>query len=412
MDSLLFKIATNSHHIVHPFTDDQSRYKKWDKRGLMVFAVATILTGGLAGLVILGTALAKLARLKKLSSEEKSVKKIDKSADKVFKKADIKESKRAETNRSVTKEIAGTEKDKTESKKETTEAKKEPSETEKEEPETKIDEKEKGIDEKNQRRVDFVNKFDNSAPNIYPIPGKSFEQIQDLFHQELTKFISFLKSEIAKPSDDHLVYFSAGHGTVQDQIWPGFVFEALQNDQKVRTILIEQGWKYPDYHRAYVEMINQYKANYLDQRPDFENHLPNFSVSQFLCGLVDSGSKLYDPAEKIFDISRPRWKDKKQLEEAEALLPQYFEKLLSEGKQVVIGFHIGGFGLDEQLVSIYNQLIEKYPKQLHFVWGWGHFNLVTHQKINEKDLADPANPTDIWHKYDNLTYIQFSEEPK
>lgn len=77
----LFKIATNTHHMTHPLRDDKERYHNWEKRGIITFIVSSILTLGLAGVIMVGTAFAKLQRLKKLKLEDAELlKKVDKSA--------------------------------------------------------------------------------------------------------------------------------------------------------------------------------------------------------------------------------------------------------------------------------------------------------------------------------------------
>lgn len=78
----LFKIAFNTHHILHPGTDNSERYARWNKTGILTFALAAIFTGGLAALVIFGTAFAKYNRIKKLKQDSENANKVDALAEK------------------------------------------------------------------------------------------------------------------------------------------------------------------------------------------------------------------------------------------------------------------------------------------------------------------------------------------
>jgi len=73
----LFKIAMNTHHMSHPLDVDKLRYQKWQNEGILMFAIATILTGGIAGIVILSTALLKYRRMKQIGISKESTKKTD-----------------------------------------------------------------------------------------------------------------------------------------------------------------------------------------------------------------------------------------------------------------------------------------------------------------------------------------------
>lgn len=76
----LFKIAMSSHHIAHPGKTDENKYQRWDKKGILGFALLTIFSGGLAAIVILSTAAVKLKRLNKQAPDSGLAKKVDQSA--------------------------------------------------------------------------------------------------------------------------------------------------------------------------------------------------------------------------------------------------------------------------------------------------------------------------------------------
>lgn len=68
----LFKIATNTDHLKHLCSPavDKSRYTKLDGKGIFLFAVVCILTGGLASIIIVSTAFLKYRHLTEASSND------------------------------------------------------------------------------------------------------------------------------------------------------------------------------------------------------------------------------------------------------------------------------------------------------------------------------------------------------
>lgn len=74
----LFKIATNPHHFLYPCdTKEKKEYRSWKPEGVLVFAVFTILTAGLAGIILLATAAFKLKKMTKIETSSKVEKKIE-----------------------------------------------------------------------------------------------------------------------------------------------------------------------------------------------------------------------------------------------------------------------------------------------------------------------------------------------
>lgn len=78
--SHFLRIATSSQHLIHPQKIDEGRYKKWDVKGVFLFAALTIATFGIAPVILLGTAASKLSRIKKEPVDKEMAGRIDKTA--------------------------------------------------------------------------------------------------------------------------------------------------------------------------------------------------------------------------------------------------------------------------------------------------------------------------------------------
>lgn len=255
-----------------------------------------------------------------------------------------------------------------------------------------------------------------------PIKERNYEENRQKLHTEVDRLAAFLDAENKKTTDANLVYICIGHGGVKDpiqeedsnsnqQVWPKFIFDALTKDQKVQTCLIEFLSKYPINHQfSYRLMSAQFLKQGGTSREEILPYLSNFSVNEFLCGLPGTSEESRTPEEKKIDpliINNLFWKES-QIKTFEDLFPKYVEKLLKEGKTVVIGDHRGCLSGNGDTENLYNNLIEKYPNQLSFLWGWGGFNLLTNQKITENDV-DPSKPSKIWTHYDHLSKCSLPE---
>ena len=228
------------------------------------------------------------------------------------------------------------------------------------------------------------------APQIFPV-SQTLKNAKILYHKEIEKLQSFLSEQIKAPIDMDVTYICVGHGGVREQVWPGFIFEALQSGKKVNTYLFENGWKYsmdPDYEDVLVEYKNYLKADLEEEALQKFNTL---TVKQFLCGFPNNKGNDDDFEESMQDMMKDLyvhdqmanifWKNRQQVTNVLDTFNQYIEKILSEGKTVVLGDHTGWIQIDDDLVARYNQWVKKYPGQIHFVWGWDGCNLMTKTNI-------------------------------
>jgi hypothetical protein len=72
----IFKIAMNAYHMAHPLSlKDPQQYERWERKGILLFAVATIASAGLAGVILLGLASLKQRKLKKIQYPIETAKK-------------------------------------------------------------------------------------------------------------------------------------------------------------------------------------------------------------------------------------------------------------------------------------------------------------------------------------------------
>lgn len=228
----------------------------------------------------------------------------------------------------------------------------------------------------------------------------------DSFDVECAKLQTFLSAEISRlesSSGADLIYICMGHGDIGEQIWPGFILEQLQNGKTVHSLLFERGNPYP-FHLACNSFTEAYKS-YPNAKLKVNEHLDKcFSVNQFLCGIPLPDARTYEEipdTEKEILKFNDYWKTKKQRQEVYESFQRYIEILLSQGKQIVLGDHMGSIRSPNYLVSVYNTLLEKYPKQLHFLWGWSNLNVMTNHPIQEKDTSVEAVNTSgtIWTQY-------------
>lgn len=255
----------------------------------------------------------------------------------------------------------------------------------------------------------FIDQFENSAPVIFPLNGRSKEELKKIYHAEVSKLEKFLALQNKKdihPSVD-VVYICMGHGGVEEQVWPGFIFDALGKNQKVLTLLFEDGWKYPNTPRtAWRQMKKELERQPHEIQEAVKKNISRFSVQQFLCGFPSLDGSYEDSLEgnmkEIYPfLSNIFWERKQQAVDVLENFRIYLDKQLREGKQVVIGSHAGGIGLDGPLVSLYNQFQKQYPGQIHFLWAWGRCNLLSHQELKEEDL-NPTSASSVWTHYDHL----------
>jgi hypothetical protein len=243
--------------------------------------------------------------------------------------------------------------------------------------------------------VDLNRKFITSAPSCnnsmferegYRLKSKALGT--KLLDVEITKFFDFLKYE--KVGTHSIVYVCLGAGQEASQVWPGFVFQNLEEGKKVKTLLFEQlhcKFGGTDYFTALQKEYGEGK-----EMP-FTNKLKDhYAVRQFLCGYPDCAVDTADP-NKYKMIGNLYWPTKKQLTEARASFEAYLRKELKAEATVVLGEHRGG--ITNEIVQLYNQLLQEYPGKVKLVWGWGGCNLFTEEKITEED-CDPTKKSKPW----------------
>lgn len=248
---------------------------------------------------------------------------------------------------------------------------------------------------------DFNDKFNLSAPTQPQITGPRNAPNKDECHRvleaERRKLNAF--SQYAEVGTHDIVYLCIGAGDKTDQIWPGFVFDAVSHDKKIKTLLFEQfklGVDQNNFYEKMAALSNEEEMGSLT--PKLQD---NYHVYQFSCGYPDDeDSRDQEPAYLM--TGNVLWESQKHLHESKDLLEAYIRKELEQGKTIVLGEHRGLIGdMGHQTITLYNQLREEFPNQVHFLWGWGSCNLMTSKKIEEDD-CQPAPPTEAWTYFASL----------
>lgn len=243
---------------------------------------------------------------------------------------------------------------------------------------------------------------------------------QKYLNKEVDRLNSFLSDHQSTKEEEDLVYICIGAGHEPEQIFPGFVFEALQEDKKVKLLYFEYLWKNSSASKGIAEQYMHYQ----DQQEGFEKKLNNLAIEQFLCGLpsldeqtidrlkegvdgnlywtVDNGDGSYMRETFYGDMdSNCYWEKEEQVNMTAELFPKYIENLLMQGKQVVIGYHVDGMINHPTELLKYNKWVQKYPGQIHLLFSRIELNKnMTNTEID----PNPYNfdPT-LWKSYDNLS---------
>lgn len=255
----------------------------------------------------------------------------------------------------------------------------------------------------------IAQKFNDGFPTIYPIGRKRPEERQDLYDKHIAKLLAFLEvqlhPETALKAD--VVYISIGHADVKEQIWPGFIFDELKKGHQVLSLFFENGWKYQDM--AGIDMCRKYKEFGCKPETQLSELLPLFNVEQFCCGFP------YPEDDTLEDVSletrrigaREYWPSKEVALNASNAFSNYVDKILSQGKTVIIGYHIDYPGEQFKpngVIDIYNRLKERHIDHLHFLWGYQQLNLFTNKKLQISDFATESTST--FTKYGNLIHCK------
>jgi hypothetical protein len=108
--------------------------------------------------------------------------------------------------------------------------------------------------------------------------------------------------------------------------------------------------------------------------------------------------QLYNPKYRYY---RSFWTLQSDIDEVHKNFFLYVEKMLFEGKKVILSDHAGAISDRNLQVRVYNALCERYPNQLYFLWGHeGKNRLTCNTPIEPKD-TDPDQATDIWDVFSN-----------
>ncbi len=200
-------------------------------------------------------------------------------------------------------------------------------------------------------------------------------------NKEKERLDLFLKANDCPPTENSFLYLCAGAGSATEQVYPGFIFDALSKGMQVQHLLFElPGWKIEDAQgmiscrEAYINA--EVPENNREAALEACSDLSKYSVSQFLCGLPQEG-----------------WT------EINNNLEAYMERYLQKGGCVVIGDHRGAIYSEEPVVQIYNKLLEKYPGQIRFFWAHEGKNAVTQAPLTED--KEEVSPED-WVVYQKL----------
>lgn len=267
---------------------------------------------------------------------------------------------------------------------------------------------------KNQINI-FNRQFIKSAPEMERLPDwsvdkKGFEAAKDkndaIMKGEIDKLAHFFKSE---PLDTHTtLYVCIGAGQSADQVWPGFVYDALLKKQEsIKTLLFENIDQKFDTKVSHFEMFSAIARVFLKNHPspsapDLNGVNKNYKIHQFLCGLPDmvGTQDAIDP--KTYKmVANTYWPQAKEKEEMWQAFKGYIRKELEAGKQVVLGDHRGPIDVEQPLVAYYNELVLEFPGKVHFMWAWLKVNVITSQVIKEED-CNPIKDSEFWTYHKEL----------
>lgn len=243
--------------------------------------------------------------------------------------------------------------------------------------------------------IDVRKQIDSAAPNLFPDNGRTKHLNRFGYHQQIERLQKFLIEKEKNPVEMDLIYVCVGHGRVAKQAWPSFIFETLQSAKKVGVYLFEDAHKY-SADQAEMDLIREYEE-YLNE-PSNEKaicKLSSLSIKQFVCGFPDTTltdnkyEKSMTQDEKTAYTIAPDiyWESRQQAIHMIEKFNKYVEKILAEGKKVVLGDHRGALNINNDLVILYNQLVKKHPGQIYF-YKW---NVMTHQAIKKEDLIPKTN---------------------
>jgi hypothetical protein len=208
---------------------------------------------------------------------------------------------------------------------------------------------------------------------------------------EIDRYLEFLQTP--SPIKHDLIYVCIGAGDSFSQILPGFVFDFLEKEQVVKTIMFENSHLTLEGHVFYSNLKTLYDHSYKKSSnipqekaiPVLPNLVRDYEFHQFLCGYPDLDQGVLEDLAPDGPIKRyeTAWPKKKRDKAVDAL-KTYLQKELEAGKKVVIGDHKGG--LTQNDVALYNELVAEFPGKVHFLHAWGKLNLMISESISQEAI--------------------------
>jgi hypothetical protein len=237
----------------------------------------------------------------------------------------------------------------------------------------------------NEFSTEIRRKLAESGPEDVSKDDATFSKSLALRTQEKERLGTFLnEAKKCPPEENSFLYICGGAGGVAEQVYPGFIFDALSKGKQVQHVLFElPGWKMEDprgmisCREAYINAVvpEDKRKEAIEACPD----LSKYSVSQFLCGF---------PNEDWEQINKD--------------LKAYMKEYLDKGGTIVIGDHRGEImpASEDPIVKIYNDLREEYPNQIRFLWGHEGKNAVIQDPLDSEDGYTEV--PEEWTTYEDL----------
>lgn len=243
------------------------------------------------------------------------------------------------------------------------------------------------------------------------------QAMTEYVQQQIESLMNFLQQEIEAPAEaaPDLAYLCIGAGQETSQIWPGFLAQAILDNNRIQLTCFEMiGGEYQPLF-AIRDGIDTYKryhqAHHLGQLPSNEStqHFSNrlndqTSFHQFFCGFPDKDIRVNAEQHQLMLHDQLYclqycWLSQEKIDKVRELIERYIEKLLVLGKRVVLGSHAGRpFSRYEEkeshpfslLIDLYEQFVSRYPGQIFYFSGHEGLNLLTGQpfSLTETDKID------------------------
>ena len=206
-----------------------------------------------------------------------------------------------------------------------------------------------------------------------------------------------------------LVYLCIGAGKdAPDQVWPGFVFDAINKGKNVLVIDFEQHINDTITHGK-EQMKELYEMGHPSSGKEgtcsaqiFACGWPVRSLEEYYDGLNQEQRKFYPTIHPPAGI----WPGIK-IASFMFKLQTLANRMLEEGKTLVIGDHRGCFDAQDSAIEFYNECVEKRPGNVHLLCGYFGLNVITHETIDDDfEFKNLEQPLYGWTKYHRLLDCQ------